>query len=53
MREQEVGELLARPRVMSGSGEGKEKVGVEEQSIPMQEDRAQEMLERGFGAVRK
>jgi phospholipid-translocating ATPase len=55
-REKEVGELLARPRVMTIGKDGVEReqsVVVEEQNIPMEEDKAQEMLNRGFGVVRK
>ena len=55
-REEEVGELLARPRVMKIGKDGaeeREEVLVEEHSIPMQEDKAQELLDRGFGVVRK
>jgi phospholipid-translocating ATPase len=56
-REKEVGELLARPRVMTIGKEGVEEreqaVVVEEQNIPMEEEKAQEMLNRGFGMVRK
>jgi phospholipid-translocating ATPase len=55
-REKEVGELLARPRVMKVGKDGveeREEVLVEEHSIPMQEDKAQELLNRGFGMVRK
>jgi hypothetical protein len=33
--------------------EREESVVVEEQNIPMEEDKAQEMLNRGFGVVRK
>lgn len=47
-REKEVGELLAKPRVMS-SGEDR----VEDHSGPLQEDKAQEMLDRGYGAVKR
>jgi phospholipid-translocating ATPase len=55
-REKEVGELLARPRVMRVGKDGveeREEVLVEEHSIPMQEDKAQELLNQGFGMVRK
>jgi phospholipid-translocating ATPase len=56
-REKEVGELLARPRVMrvgkDGVEEREETVAVDEHTIPMQEDKAQELLNRGFGMVRK
>jgi len=55
-REKEVGELLAKPRVMKVGKDGVEEgegVLVEEHSIPMQEDKAQELLNQGFGMVRK
>jgi phospholipid-translocating ATPase len=55
-REKEVGELLARPRVMRVGKDGVEEqegILVEEHSIPMQEDKAQELLNQGFGKVRK
>jgi phospholipid-translocating ATPase len=55
-REEEVGELLARPRVMKIGKNGveeQEEILVEEHSIPMQEDKAQELLNKGFGKVRK
>lgn len=56
-REKEMGELLARPRVMvtgkDGVEESEQTVTVEENIIPMQEEKAQEMLNRGFGMVRR
>ena len=55
-REKEVGELLAKPRIMKTGKDGVEEgkgVLVEEHSIPMQEDKAQELLNQGFGMVRK
>jgi phospholipid-translocating ATPase len=56
-REKEVGDLLARPRVMrtgkDGVEEREEMTEVDEHTIPMQEDKAQELLNRGFGTVRK
>lgn len=57
-REEAVGELLARPRVMKSgkdaTGEQGQAVVVEEEShIPMQEEKAQEMLNKGFGKVRR
>lgn len=54
-RETEVDELLARPRVMrtgkDGLEERKDAVAIDEHTIPTQE--AQELLDRGFGIVRK
>jgi phospholipid-translocating ATPase len=48
-REKEVGELLSRPRVMSS------KDGVEDSGVPpaVEEVKAQEMFDRGYGMVRK
>ena len=56
-REKEVGELLARPRIMrigkDGVEEREEAMATDEHNIPMQEEKAQELLNRGFGMVRK
>jgi phospholipid-translocating ATPase len=47
-REKEVGELLSKPRIMTS------KDGVEESAVPpLEEDKAQEMFDRGYGTVKK
>ena len=56
-REEEVGELLAQPRVMSSGKDGVEQreqaVVGEEHSTPRQSAEVQDMLSWGFGVVRR
>ena len=52
-REKEVGELLSRPRVMTHAAgdDGVIESGVS--AAPLQEDKAQEMFNRGYGIVKR
>ncbi|KAM0722177.1 hypothetical protein Q7P37_001618 [Cladosporium fusiforme] len=64
-REEEVGELLARPRVMKSAGKRQEEIELHEamvgdesqdraaEATPRQSAEVNEMLRKGFGAVRR
>lgn len=52
-REKEVGELLSRPRVMTHAAGDDDVIESGVSAAPLQEDKAQEMFNRGYGIVKR